>query len=40
MLIIVPRQEAYDNTLGHIFDLLDNNGMLSVLVRIASFRRF
>ena len=33
-------QEANDNKLGIFFELLYNNCMLSVLIRIASMRRF
>ena len=33
-------QEANRDHLGNIFDLLHNNGMLSVLIRIASMRQF
>ena len=40
-LIMMPGQEANVNNLGILFfDLLDNNSMLSVLIRIASMRRF
>ena len=35
----MPGQEANDDNLGH-FELLYSNGMLSVLIRIASMRRF
>ena len=37
---MTPDQEANGDNLGIIFDLLDNNCMLSVLIRIASSRRF
>ena len=37
---MTPGQEANDDNLGIFFDLLDNNGMLRVLIRIASMRRF
>ena len=40
MLIIAPCQEAKNKNLGHLFQALDNYGMLSVLIRIASMRRF
>ena len=33
-LIIPAMQEVNGNTLGIFFDVLDNNGMLSVLIRI------
>ena len=33
-------QEANDGNLGIFFGLLDDNDMLSVLIRIASMRRF
>ena len=36
----MPGQEANGDNLGSIFDLLYNCGMLSVLIRIASMRRF
>ena len=36
---MVPGQEAKCDNIG-LFDLLYNNGMLSVLIRIASMRRF
>ena len=35
-----PGQEANGDNLGNIFDFLDNNVMVSVLIRIASMRRF
>ena len=37
---MTPGQEANGDNLGIIFDLLDNSCMLSVLIRIASMRRF
>ena len=37
---MAPDQDANDNILGSFFDLLDNNDMLSVLIRIASMMRF
>ena len=37
---MTPGQEANDGNLGIFFDLLDDNGMLSVLIRITSMRRF
>ena len=38
---MVPSQEANDDNLGILlFDFLPNNCMLSVLIRIASMRRF
>ena len=37
---MTPGQEADDGNLGIFFDFLDDNGMLSVLVRIASMRQF
>ena len=38
---MTPGQEANgDNLSCYFFDLLDNNGMLSVFIRIASMRRF
>ena len=40
MYIIAPCQVANDNTLGLIFYLLDNNGMLSAFISIVSMRRF
>ena len=39
-LIKAPGQEANDDNSGIVFALLDNNGMLSVLIRIASMMRF
>ena len=40
-LIMTPGgQEENVDSLGIFFDLLHNNGMLSVLNRIASMRRF
>ena len=32
---MTPSQEANDDNLGNFFDLLDNNGMLSTLIRMA-----
>ena len=37
---MTPGQEAIGDNLGIFFELLDNNGMLSVLIRIALMRRF
>ena len=37
---MVPDQGANDNNLRIFFYLLDNNGMLSVLIRIALMRQF
>ena len=37
---MAPGQEANDDNLGNIFDLLYNNGMMCVLIRLASMRRF
>ena len=37
---MVPSQEANGDNLGKSFYILYNNGMLSVLNRIASRRRF
>ena len=37
---MVPGQEANGDNLGNFLDLLDNNGMLSVLIRIASMWQF
>ena len=37
---MAPGQEAMAIILGSLFDLLYNNGMLSVLIRIASMRQF
>ena len=37
---MVPGQEANGDNLGIIFYLLANDRMLSVLIRIASMRRF
>ena len=37
---MTPGHEANDNNLGIFFSLLDNYGMLSVLIRIASMRQF
>ena len=37
---MVPSQEANGDNLGILFDFLHNNFMLSVLLRIASMRRF
>ena len=37
---MAPDQEANSDYLGKSFDLLYNNCMLSVLIRIASSRRF
>ena len=39
-LSMTPGQDANDNILGIFFDLLDKNGMLSVLIRIALMRQF
>ena len=39
-LIMVPGKEANGDNLGKFFDLLYKNGMLSVLIRIASMRQF
>ena len=40
-LIVVPSQEASGDNLGiFFFDFLQNNCMLSLLIRIASMRRF
>ena len=36
---MVPGQEANGDNLGRLFDLLYNNGMSSVLIRIASMWR-
>ena len=36
----MPSQEANGDNLGIFFDVLHNNCMLSVLIRIASMRRF
>ena len=33
-------QETNGDNLGIFFDLLDNDAMLSVIIRIASMRRF
>ena len=35
-----PGQEANYDNLGIFFSLLDNNSMLSVLIRIVSMRHF
>ena len=37
---MTPGQESKDDNLEIVFDLLDNNDMLSILIRIASMRRF
>ena len=37
---MAPGQEANGGNLGTLFDLLHSNDMLSVLIRIASMRRF
>ena len=37
---MVPGQEANGEVKGSLFDLLYNNGILSVLIRIASIRQF
>ena len=37
---MMPGQEANGNNLRIFFDRLDSNGMLSILIRIASLRRF
>ena len=37
---MAPGQEANTNNLENFFDSLHNNCMLSVLIRIASMRRF
>ena len=37
---MAPDQEANGDNLVYLFDLLQSNGMLSVLIRIASMRRF
>ena len=37
---MAPGQEANDDNFKNIFDLLHNISMLSVLIRIASMRRF
>ena len=37
---MAPGQEANDDDFGIFFYLLDNNGMLMVLIRIASMMRF
>ena len=39
-LIVTQGQEANGDNVGNVFDLRDNNGMLCVLIRIASSRRF
>ena len=39
-LIMAPGQEANDDKFKVFFYLLDNNGMLSVCIRIALIRRF
>ena len=39
-LIMAPGQEANDDNLGVYFDLLYNNCMLSLLIRIALMRQF
>ena len=39
-LIITSGQEENGDNLGIFFDLLDNNDMLSVIIRIASMMRF
>ena len=36
---MAPGQEANDDN-GNVFDLLHNNGMLRVLIRIASMSQF
>ena len=36
----MPSHEANGDNLGMFFDVLHNNVMLSVLIRIASMRRF
>ena len=37
---MAPGQEANSDYLGNLFDFLHKNCMLSVLIRIASMRRF
>ena len=37
---MAPGQEANMDNLGNFFEPLHNNSMLSVLIRIASMRRF
>ena len=37
---MAPRQEANGDNLGKSFGLLLDNGMLCVLVRVTSMRRF
>ena len=37
---MAPVQDANSDNLGNLFDFLHNNCMLSVLIRIASMRRF
>ena len=37
---MTPGQETNDGNLGIFFNLLDDNGMLSVLIRIALMRQF
>ena len=39
-LIKAPGQEANDDNLGNLFDNLHISGILSVLITIASIRRF
>ena len=37
---MAPGKDANSDNLGNLFDFLHNNCMLSVLIRIASMRRF
>ena len=37
---MVPGEEAKGNNSGNVFYFLYNNGILSVLIRIASIRQF
>ena len=37
---MVPGLEANGDNLRKVFNILHNNGMLSVLIRIASMRQF
>ena len=37
---MAPEQEANSAAVGNLFDFLHNNCMLSVLIRIASMRKF
>ena len=37
---MAPGQVANGDNYGNLFDLLRNDGMLCVLIRIASMRRF